>query len=97
MSLALVERQSEQAHEDRQVIAAARSDCHDLRCQQLQQLFQGCAWRVRLALAAIQLLFQAGAERPEEAREDCLNQRLLRAEVIVHRSQVHPSLAGDQA
>ncbi|MOA33604.1 hypothetical protein D3C78_1549130 [compost metagenome] len=97
MPLALAERQPQQAHEDRQVVAAARRDRQGLGREQFEQLFQGCARRVRPGLAAVQFLFETGAERPEEAREDRLDQRLFRAEMVIHRGQVHPGLAGDQA
>ncbi|SST12163.1 Uncharacterised protein [Klebsiella pneumoniae] len=62
----------------------------------MQEVLQGGVLGLGLGLATIQLLFQAGAEWPEEAREHRLDQRLLRTEVIIHRRQVDPGLAGDQ-
>ncbi len=95
MTLALAEGQTEQAHEDGQVIAAARLNGQGLLDQKLEQLLQGNLG-FRLGLTAIKFLFQAGAERPEETREDRLNQRLLRTEVVIDGSQVDPGLAGDK-
>src|SRR5690606_14458430 len=52
---------------------------------------------VGLGFTPVQLALEADTEGPEEAGEDCLDERLLGAEVVVHRSQIDPSLAGDQA
>src|SRR5690606_15191103 len=96
MALALAEGKPQQTHENRQVVAAARFYGQGLFNQYFQQFFE----RIRLTghrLATIQLAFQAGTEAAEKAREDCLNQRLFRTEVIVHRRQVYACLAGDQA
>ncbi|MOA24739.1 hypothetical protein D3C78_1454310 [compost metagenome] len=95
VALALAEGQAQQAHEDRQVIAAAWLHHQRLLNQHLQQLFKG-GLLFGARLAALQLALKARAERPEEAREDRLNKGLLRTEVVVHRSQVDAGLAGDQ-
>ena len=63
--------------------------------EDFQQFFEG-RLVLRLGLTALQLFIEAHAERPEKAREHGLDQRLFRAEVIIHRSQIDASLAGDQ-
>ncbi|MNS67020.1 hypothetical protein D3C72_1002530 [compost metagenome] len=95
VALALAEGQAQQAHEDRQVVVAARLHGQSLLDQHFQQLFEA-RLVLRLGLAPLQLTFEAGAERPEETREHCLDQGLLGAEVIVDRRQVDPGLAGNQ-
>ncbi|MNF80103.1 hypothetical protein D3C81_1809600 [compost metagenome] len=95
VALALAEREAEQAHEDRQVIAAAWLHHKGLLDEDFEQLFKR-RLVFRLGLTALQLFIEADAERPEEARENRLNQRFFRAEVIVHRCQVDAGLAGDQ-
>ncbi|MNE95795.1 hypothetical protein D3C80_1939310 [compost metagenome] len=47
-------------------------------------------------MPTLQFALEALAERAEEAGEHRLDQRLLGAEVIVHRRQVDPGLAGNQ-
>ncbi|MNI63692.1 hypothetical protein D3C73_1190890 [compost metagenome] len=95
MPLALAEGQAQQAHEDRQVVVAAWLHHQCLLHEHFQQFFEA-GLLFRLGLATLQLTFEAGAERPEEAREHCLDQGLLGAEVIVDRRQVDPGLAGNQ-
>ncbi|MNS94175.1 hypothetical protein D3C72_1283860 [compost metagenome] len=95
MPLALTERQPQQTHEDRQVVATARLHHQCLLDEDFQQLFE-CRLVFRLGLTPLQLFIEADAEWPEEPRENRLNQRLLRTEVIVHRRQVDTRLAGDQ-
>lgn len=63
--------------------------------EDLQQFFEG-RFVLGFGLTALQLFIETEAERPEKTREDRLNQRLLRSEVIVHRRQIDTGLAGDQ-
>jgi hypothetical protein len=95
VALALTERQAQQAHEDRQIVAAARLYHQGLLDEDFQQVFQA-RLILRLGLAPLQLTVEADAEWPQEAREHRLNQGFFRAEMIVHCCQVDPGLAGDK-
>ncbi|MNT81969.1 hypothetical protein D3C72_2216290 [compost metagenome] len=76
MPLALTERQPQQTHEDGQVVAAARLHHQGLLDEDFQQLFEG-RLDIRFGLTPLQLFVEADAERPEEPRENRLDQRLL--------------------
>src|SRR3546814_12513349 len=77
VALALTERQAQQAHEDGQIIAAARFDRQGLLDEDFQQFLE----RVLLVgqcLASIQFTLETGTEWPEKTREHPPDQRLLR-------------------
>ncbi len=76
VTLTLAERQAQQAHEDRQIVTAARLHRERLLDQDFQQLLEAFL-AVGLRFAPVQLTLETHTEGPEEAREDRLDQRLL--------------------
>jgi len=73
MPLALTERQTQQTHEDGQIVTAARLDHQRLLDEDFQEFFER-RLVFRLGLTTLKLFIETDADRPEESH-DRRNQR----------------------